>query len=94
LRDIITNKKYDNQFTAKNETEENYFFFFCGNVRKRNQVRVRDKYNMWKIKKTMKIKNTNYLNNFFSLLYIKCYTYKRNKKYLILFSLIFQYTII
>jgi len=24
------------------------FFFLCGNVTKRYQVRVRDKYNMWK----------------------------------------------
>jgi len=38
------------------ETEENYFFFFCGKVTKRNQVRIRDKYNMWKTKKTIKIK--------------------------------------
>ena len=61
MRDIITNKNYDNQFTPK--WDRRLHFFFCGKVTKRNQVRERDKYNMWKTKKTMKIKkNKKYLN--------------------------------
>jgi len=68
LRDIITNKNYDNKFTTKWDREKKNFF--CGNVTKNNEVRVRDKYNMWKTKKTIKIKNKNYLNNLISLLYL------------------------
>ena len=68
MRDIITNKNYDNKFTTKWDREKKNFF--CGNVTKNNEVRVRDKYNMWKTKKTIKIKNKNYLNNLISLLYL------------------------
>ena len=41
------------------------FFFFCGNLTKRIKVRVRDQYNMWKTKKTMKIKNKKNKKNLF-----------------------------
>ena len=50
----------------KNESRDNEFLFnfvFFGN--KRNQVRMRNEYNMSKTKKTMEIKNKNYINNFF-----------------------------
>ena len=46
-------------------------FFFFDN--KRNQVRLKDEYNMWKTKKTMKIKNKKYLNIFYIFNFIFYY---------------------